>query len=116
MNLPRVQLGFPHLLIIFVEHLEFAHAAVSGVSFARVTNGKTVVASGRNLEFKTHHKVGIDLLGEYGSPLTFLALDGAFDDLIVVQRSGPPGEIFAIEDALEPFLIRFSHDGKSANQ
>ena len=88
-----------------IEHLQFAHTNIGGIAFAGVTNGEAVIAAGGQLDLHPHDKVAVVFLGINGAAFAGLALDGAVGDLIVVNRSGPTGEVFAVEDGLEALLL-----------
>src|SRR5678815_4365604 len=49
---------FPVVGRAIIEHLQFAHADVGGVAFAGITNGQTIIATGRKFDFEASHKIG----------------------------------------------------------
>ena len=101
--LRRMKLGI--FLCGVVEHLQFAHAHVGGVALAGVPNSETIVAAFGQLDLQAHDKIVVAVLGVDGAAFAGLALDGAVGDLIVVNRAGPTGEILAVKEGLEAFLL-----------
>ena len=101
--LRRMKLGI--ILCGVVEYLQFAHAHIGGVPFAGVTNGEAIVAAFGQFDLQPHDEVAIAVLGVDGTTFAGLALDGAVSDLVVVNRAGPTGEIIAVEERLEAFLL-----------
>ena len=102
-GLARVDLPL-HFFVIVIEHLQFAHADVSGVARAGVAERQAVVAAGGELEFQTRREVG-EILVEVGrAAFARLAAQGAVGHLVILDRTGPAREVLAVEDGLEARL------------
>ena len=86
------------LRVLAVQHLQFAHAVVGGVTAARVANRQAIVAAGRKAELNTGDEVGELLVVVDHPPLGRLAPDGAGDDLVVVDRAGTAFEALPVEN------------------
>ena len=107
-ELPRVELRVLRRGV--VEHLQFAHAGVGGVAFARVADREAVVAAGRQLELEARDEVRVLLLRVDGAALFRLAANRAVYDLVVVERARPAGEVLAVEDGREGRLVALAQD------
>src|SRR6266567_1585884 len=103
MRLARVNFFACRLFVVIIEHLQLAHARVSRVALAGVTDGQAVVAARRQLEFQPGHEIGILISGINRAAFLRTALDGAVHHLIFSGRPRPALEIPAIEDGFEPF-------------
>ncbi len=92
-----------HLFVVLGEDLQFAHRFIGGVALAGIADRETIVACGRKLEFGADREVA-ELVAVIRVPaLALLADDGAVDGFVVVDRSGPAGEVLAVEVRLEAF-------------
>ena len=94
-----------------VEDLQFAHGAVGGPPGAGVSNGETVVSSGRQFELEADDKVGVFVLGINRASFAGPAHDGAVLDDVILDGAIPTGEIPAIENGLEAFGVAFVEQG-----
>ena len=88
-----------------VDDLQF-HANIGRVTLQRSTNPKSVVRTGRQLEFQPQHEVGIFLLGIDVAPLLLgithhvpLAVG-----VIPLGVADPAGHVFAVEQGDKPLL------------
>src|SRR5262249_50983141 len=87
--------------VAVVEDLELAHAQVGGVAVARISDRQAVVAARRQLELDPRGEVLELLVVVDDAPLVRLALQDAGDDLVVLDRPGPVGEVPAVEGRAE---------------
>src|SRR5215472_5527098 len=95
---------------MIVEHLDFAHTNVSGVAPTRVTDGEPIIPSLAHANFEPNHEISIFLDRVTRPAFMRPALDRAINDLIIVGRSCPTGEVVAVVDRFKTLLTRFYFD------
>ena len=81
---------------IVIEHLQFAHADVGGITLARIADGQSIVATGWEFEFQSSHKIAVLFLGINRAALVRLADHRAVLDLVVVYGASPAREIASV--------------------
>ena len=69
MKLTLIELGIFRRIII--EHLQFAHAIISGIPGAWVANRQPIVPLGWNQTFKAHFKISVLLVGVNDTAFSF---------------------------------------------
>ncbi len=92
-----------------VKDLKFAHTDVCGIAVAGVTDCQTVVAAWGQFEFQPYNKVGVFFFCVDGAAFAGFADDSAVADFIVVKRTSPSCEVFAVEDWCEAFIGAAEH-------
>src|SRR6185295_3522853 len=66
-RLARIDLLAGGLFVIVIKNLQLTHAHIGRVALAWIANRQTVIATGRELDFKTHYEVGVFLFGVDGA-------------------------------------------------